>query len=244
MLGVFFDCSNLDGGGILIILKEKGNTKSKLIFPSMPEEVTTSVDTNYQTYSLLNRGAVMIPKGVEPKKITWSGEFFGKAKKNEAVVIKNKWISPKECKNILEKWQRDRTVLILLITEIGMNIDVTISSFEKTAYGAYGNLKYSIALKKSEALRVYTNSDKKKKESSSGKKKTTERVTTKKKKSYTVKSGDNLWKIAKKVYGLGSDWQKIYKNNKEVIETAAKKHGKKNSDYGHWIYPGTKLTIT
>lgn len=230
----------------MIILKEKGNTKSKLIFPSLPKEITTTVDTIYQTYSLINRGSIKIPKGVEPKRISWSGVFFGKAKRNEAVVLKNRWISPKECKNQIEKWQKNKTILILLITEIGMNIDVTISNFEKTAYGAYGNLEYSISFEKSEPLRVYTNLDKKKtgnSAKSSGKKKTAERTSVKKSKSYTVISGDNLWKIAKKAYGSGSDWKKIYNANKANIESVAKKRGKKNSDYGHWIYPGTKLMI-
>lgn len=35
--------------------------------------------------------------------------------------------------------------------------------------------------------------------------------------SYTVKSGDNLWKIAQQIYGSGWRWKKIYQANKEVI---------------------------
>ena len=61
--------------------------------------------------------------------------------------------------------------------------------------------------------------------------------------SYTVKSGDCLWNIAKKFYGNGAQWKKIYEANKSVIENTAKKYGKKSSSNGHWIYPGTKLTI-
>lgn len=36
-------------------------------------------------------------------------------------------------------------------------------------------------------------------------------------KSYTVNSGDSLWKIAKKFYGDGSKWRVIYEANKSVI---------------------------
>ena len=224
----------------MIYLKEKGNKKSKFIFSSMPKEITTSVDTNYQTYSLLNRGSVKIAKGVEPEQLSWSGEFFGKAKRNEAIVIKNKWVAPQTCKKILKKWQKQRTVLTLIITEMGVNMDVTIADFETTAYGAYGNLQYSISFESAESLRIYTDSEKK---TGTGKKKTTARSSAKKSKSYTVQTGDNLWKISKRMYGSGSKWQKIYNVNKTTIESAAKKRGKKNSDYGHWIYPGTKLTI-
>ena len=62
-------------------------------------------------------------------------------------------------------------------------------------------------------------------------------------KSYTVKSGDCLWNIAKKFYGSGAKWTTIYNANKSAIEADAKKHGKKSSSNGHWIWPGLKLTI-
>ena len=35
--------------------------------------------------------------------------------------------------------------------------------------------------------------------------------------SYTVKKGDNLWNLAKKYYGDGSQWRKIYEANKDTI---------------------------
>ena len=35
--------------------------------------------------------------------------------------------------------------------------------------------------------------------------------------SYTVKKGDNLWNLAKKYYGDGSQWRKIYDANRDVI---------------------------
>ena len=61
--------------------------------------------------------------------------------------------------------------------------------------------------------------------------------------SYTVKSGDCLWNIAKKYYGNGASYTKIYEANKKIIEDTAKKYGKQSSSNGWWIYPGTKLTI-
>ncbi len=60
---------------------------------------------------------------------------------------------------------------------------------------------------------------------------------------YTVKSGDNLWNIAKKFYGSGAKNKVIYNANKTVIENTAKKRGFKSSREGWWIFPGTKLTI-
>lgn len=61
--------------------------------------------------------------------------------------------------------------------------------------------------------------------------------------SYTVKSGDTLWAIAKRHLGSGSKWRTIYNANKPVIEKTAKKHGFASSATGHWIFPDTKLII-
>ena len=60
---------------------------------------------------------------------------------------------------------------------------------------------------------------------------------------YTVAKGDTLWGIAKKKLGKGSEYTKIYDANADTIESTAKSHGKKSSDHGHWIYPGTVLNI-
>lgn len=34
-----------------------------------------------------------------------------------------------------------------------------------------------------------------------------------------------------------------FQGNSSIIEEAAKKHRKSGSDHGHWIYPGTTITI-
>ena len=49
---------------------------------------------------------------------------------------------------------------------------------------------------------------------------------------YTVKSGDCLWNIAKALYGNGADYTKIYNANKGTIG--------KNPNL---IYPGQTFTI-
>lgn len=66
------------------------------------------------------------------------------------------------------------------------------------------------------------------KKASTSKKKTTKKKTTTKKKrttenkpkqkTYTVKKGDCLWNIAKKFYGNGAQYTKIYNANKSKIK--------------------------
>lgn len=61
--------------------------------------------------------------------------------------------------------------------------------------------------------------------------------------SYTVVSGDTLWGISRQFYGTGTKYNIIYDANAGIIESEAKTHGKANSSNGHWIWPGTTLTI-
>lgn len=64
-----------------------------------------------------------------------------------------------------------------------------------------------------------------------------------KSKTYTIVSGDTLWKISTQFLGSGAKYMQIYNANSGAIEGAAKSHGKTSSSNGHWIYPGTTLTI-
>lgn len=61
---------------------------------------------------------------------------------------------------------------------------------------------------------------------------------------YTVQPGDTLWGIATSLLGSGVRWTDIYNANRGVIEATANQHrGGAGSDNGHWIYPGTSLSI-
>jgi hypothetical protein len=60
---------------------------------------------------------------------------------------------------------------------------------------------------------------------------------------HTVAAGDTLWGIAKRYYGNGAGYTDIYNDNKDVIEAAARQHGRASSSGGWWIYPGTVLTV-
>lgn len=63
------------------------------------------------------------------------------------------------------------------------------------------------------------------------------------KNTYIVKKGDTLANIAKKFYKDSSEWKKIYKANKKLIEKEAKRNGRKSSSNGTYIYKGTELYL-
>lgn len=57
---------------------------------------------------------------------------------------------------------------------------------------------------------------------------------------YTVQKGDKLGAIARK-YGVTR--ARLYQRNRDTIEDAAKKHHKKSSQHGRFLYAGTVLVI-
>lgn len=216
----------------------KGTSKKKddvtLIFPVNPEKIRYKSSCRFQEYDILNKGTAKIPNGKDLTYISWESFFPGSILKKEKYVHNYK--NAKDLHNRIETWRSKGTKLKLTITGTPINLYVYIDNYEASFEGPNGNIYYSIELsgavdvsvekvKKKVAALVYRPSK------NNGAKK------------YTVKRGDCLWNIAKKFYKKNSKWKTIYNANKSTIEKAAKKHGKKSSSNGHWIYPGTTLKI-
>lgn len=224
-----------------IFLSEVANKESGFTFPALPEKIKTKFATRYQSYDIISKGIVQIPKGLESESVSWNGVFYGKSKRHEAMI--REWANPSECVKILRDWMINGTVLRLLVTNTNINYDVTISDFEPVETGAYGNIEYSITFTIYKELKIYTTSELK---ISAFVKKTVPRPTPapQSSRTHTVSRGDTLWGISSRYYGSGFEWQKIYAANSSVIEETARRYrGGIGSDMGHWIYPGTVLMI-
>lgn len=216
---------------------------STFTFPALPEKIQGKYSSKYQSFDIISQGTIKIPRGMDGTEFTWDGVFFGESKKKEPIVRKNNWKAPEECIKILTQWMEKEAVLNLIVTETWINVDVTIASFQPKAIGAYGNVEYSITLIQKRPLQIYTT-----KELQVGQPVKKIRTRNEGTKSggggtYTVVSGDTLWAIAAKKLGSSSKWTQIYQANVDTIEAWAKKHGKANSDHGHWIWAGEVLTL-
>ena len=214
----------------------KGGTK--IYFPVNPEKIRYKSGTYFQEYDIIGKGPARIPAGEEISLIGWESFFPGSVLSDEPYVMK--WENPSTLHKQLETWKEKGTKLTLSITESPFNMSVYIDTYEVTMQDAFCSLHYAIEFSK--VVNIAVNTVPKEPNATSG---TNRNSKTDKQEKYEVKKGDCLWDIAKKFYGTknGSQWTKIYEANKTLIETTAKKYGKKNSNNGWWIYSGTILSI-
>ena len=154
-------------------------------------------------------------------------------------MIRGTWYDPEDYDRILNDWKEKGTELNLLVTGYPINTDVYVKEYRSAATGAFGDIAYEVLFFEARSITVKaTKTETKTTATKEETKRPAEKSTT-----YTIKSGDTLWGIARKHYGNGAKWNTIYTANKEIIEQTAKKYGRSSSSNGHWIYPGVTLTI-
>lgn len=219
-----------------------------LTFPITPGELSIRVGSNNKKVTLISEGDINILKSPSLIEVEFDARFpMRKYPYSREVSSFQSYF------NKFEELKEKRKSFRFIVARNDpkgdktwdTNLLVALEDFELKESAEEGDdVLVSIALKqfKEYGVKVLPKSYLKTTTSTSNKPRSTENKASKSK-SYTIKSGDCLWNIAKKFYGSGAQWKKIYEANKSVIESAAKRYGKKSSSNGHWIYPGTKLTI-
>lgn len=228
-----------------------------VLFPVTPGSLDIKINNKNKTITLINEGEVNLIKSPGLSDITIP----------ELLLPINKY--PFSCEGAevgaayylskLEKWKNQKNPVTLkfnrykvsdkhLIEDIIM--DVTIEDYEimedADKYGSDVCVKLNMKEYRHWGAKKLVPKDKKTK---SGKKKTVVTVKKQRKKtkaiakSYKIKSGDTLMKIAKKQMNNASAWKKLYQLNQKTIENAARKHGRKSSSNGHYLYEGTVLKL-
>jgi len=211
------------------------NNAEVLWLPVNPETINASSTYGYEDVNVSNLGEYTILGNNRQKDFTVSS-FFPRDY-NGSYCQYSKLKDPWELVKTIERWQKSGRPVRFIVTNTPINIAVTIRSFEYEERGGEpGDIYYTLQLKEYTFISNAKKSDPNaKKTNISAAKVTTDPArpsTRTTPTSYTVKSGDSLFKIAAKVYGNGDRWRDIYAKNKSAIGANP-----------NAIKPGQKLVI-
>lgn len=221
----------------IYIYEESKGKSSGIRIPWLPEEIEIDMgDIRVMEYDILDQGPVQVPNGSNLGSISFSSYFPGEGHR-DLPFLRGSFKAPKDLAKTLDNWKKKGSDLKIIITGTNVNHQVRCEKFVYKPFGGFGDYSYELTLKTRRELKIETI---KQTSSTKNKAKSTSKVTTT---TYTIKKGDTLWAIAGKYLGKSTRWKEIYTLNKTIIESTAKKYGKKSSDGGHWIYPGCKIKI-
>lgn len=222
-----------------------------LTFPITPGELTIKVGSNNKVVTLISEGDINILKSPSLTEIEFEARFpmrkypysreysafqnyFDKFKDLKENKKPFRFIVAREMMKGGRTWD---TNILVALEELEINEDADEGDDVLITFNLKQYKEYGVKQLPASSIKTTTST------SSITRPNTNAPSSNNKSSSYTIKNGDCLWNIAKKFYGDGSKWTKIYNANKSAIEADAKKHGKSSSSNGHWVWAGLKLTI-
>lgn len=207
------------------------NKVIKLRIPVLPEKIEVSYpDKNDKTY-VYGVGEVTIKKHPGAVQVKYSS-FFPKNKCQGSVTSLE---SPNTCAEFMKTVMELETFAKFTYTggphPISMKCTIKYEEYEQggdpdTIYYTLTITEYKVTTVRKITVKTAV------KKATVSTQKTTTSSSKSTAKTYTVVKGDCLWNIAKKYYGNGAQYTKIYNANKSVIGSNP-----------NLIYPGQVLTI-
>ena len=199
--------------------------------PVLPEKLKVTSPGNNDTATVLVLGDVLILREKGLRTVAWDSFF----PVNDAPFVTGRITDPVEIVKAIQKARDSLDPVRFLITgtDLDINVRMGVETFDyEERAGELGDFYYSIKLsewKDYSPRRIVLPPEPAKPAQAKEPERTGEPP---KQKTYTVKAGDCLWNIAKKFYGKGSDYTKIYNANKGTIGSNP-----------NLIYPGQVFTI-
>lgn len=208
----------------------KKSNSDKIMLPVNPESFAFTEKHNNTSVNVNSIGEVNLLGKRDLKTGTISSHF---PKRDRNYANNSGRQAPYTYINKLLSWKSSGKPVQLIITGTKINFQVTIETLKYGEQDGTGDVYYDLTLKEYRAVEIKkTKLKKTKKKKTTKKKSKPKRPAAKKKtKTYTVKRGDCLWNIAKRFYGNGAQYTKIYNANRGKIKNP------------NLIYPGQKLTI-
>lgn len=202
--------------------------KEKIQLPVLPESFSTKNGSKNETIDIAGLGEIVIMQSRPALQFSFSSFF--PATRFPGIQVSS-ITKPLTLIEKINTWKASDKPVHFICTACGVDIYATIENFNYSEEGGDpGTYQYSITLKE---YREITIRQVKVQNATATVQKEEPRVdNTVKPQTYTVKSGDCLWNIAKKYYGSGAQYKKIYEANKKIIGSNP-----------NLIYPGQVLTI-
>ena len=217
------------------------DTGTRIALPLPPESVKCKAETKFINYNIIKVGEVKLPDGEKLTRFSRSGRLPGASMRNMRMVSAADWRSPKEIQSIFSIWRNRGKKLRLLVTGTTINHDVYLENYT-VDNSRLDTVEYSISFTHAKDIKVYTTAELNIQETPQAPQvpqTTNDRAAsseaaseTPQKTTYTVKPGDNLWTISKKLMGSGARYTELYAANKSIIGANP-----------NLIYPGQTFTI-
>ena len=199
----------------------KKDDKDIFRFPVLPSAINVQdyAITNDSNITGLGDVTVFGGKGLRTIEIS---SFFPNPKRKYRFVNYTDYPKQYDCVTKIKKWMDKGEVLRFIVTGTEINFQVRITDFEYSEQDGTRDVYFTINLKEYRKIKISSTTPKKKKTDNKDRTDTKETDNKPKQKTYTVKSGDTLYDIAKKHYGKGSDYKKIIEKNKSKYPSLAK----------------------
>jgi len=208
-------------------LKEEGGSTFR--FPVVPSSFDSDLKTSITSVQANAIGEIGMFSGLNLASYSFSSFF---PNQQYSFVDYRNFPSPYECVKIIRKWMENGTVVRFIVTDTDINFEVIIEDFSYKEQDGTRDVYFDIKFKEYRRIvinkQVIQTTPAKPEDS---KPRPEPETTTPTQRTYTVVKGDCLWNIAKKYYGSGSSYTKIYNANKDKIKDPNR------------IYPGQVLII-
>ncbi len=220
---------------------------NKLLLPVAPEKIQIKIKNNNKTMQLINFGEINTLKSAGLSEISF--DVLLPNIKYPFAIYKDEFKKASYYLRELEKLKTELKPFQFIITRRFPNGQLIYDTNMKVSLEEYSisddvklgfDNKVSIKLKQYReystktiklSIKQSNNSDNNQNKTVATQKNIRESNNAPSTKTYTVVRGDSLWKIAKKYYGNGSQYSKIYNANKNKIKNP------------NLIYPGQVLEI-
>lgn len=201
------------------------DNSGKIQLPVKPSEFTVTVTHKNTVVNIIQLGDINLMGKTGLREITLAS-FFPAKDYNFSNNSSRK--EPLTYVERLETWRKSGSPIRVIITGV-LNMEATIESFSYGEQDATGDIYYTLYIK--EYKKIKTKKATVTIATVKPSKRATKAPASSSGKTYTVVRGDCLWNIAKRFYGNGAQYTKIYNANKDKIKNP------------NLIYPGQVLTI-